>query len=80
MSAALSRIRPIPRRGLTRDEAAMYCGISAAEFDKLRKAGKMPAPIPIGSVSRYDIFDLDVAFNALKEAPISDHNEWDEAV
>jgi hypothetical protein len=30
MTRALSQVRPIPRRGLSRDEAAMYVGVSGA--------------------------------------------------
>ena len=33
MSRALSDIRPIPRRGLSREEAAMYIGIFPSKFD-----------------------------------------------
>jgi hypothetical protein len=40
---ALSEIRPVPRRGLSRSEAAMYVGISAAKFDELVADGRMPA-------------------------------------
>jgi hypothetical protein len=32
---SLSNVRPIPRRGLSRDEAAMYLGVSANKFDEL---------------------------------------------
>ena len=39
MTRALSEIRPLPRRGLSRDEAAMYIGISAAKFDENAGAG-----------------------------------------
>ena len=35
MARALSEVRPLPRRGLSRDEAAMYIGISAAKFDEM---------------------------------------------
>jgi hypothetical protein len=38
MTRALSEMRPVPRRGLSRDEAAMYIGISAAKFDELEIA------------------------------------------
>lgn len=33
--------RPIPRRGLSRVEAAMYIGISPSKFDELRRDGRM---------------------------------------
>jgi predicted DNA-binding transcriptional regulator AlpA len=62
---ALSDIRPVPRRGLSRDEAAMYVGISAAKFDALVADGRMPAPVRIDSRKVWDIRALDVAFDAL---------------
>jgi hypothetical protein len=34
--------RPIPRRGLSRVEAAMYIGISASKFDEFVRDGRMP--------------------------------------
>ena len=43
MARALSEIRPLPRRGLSREEAAMYIGVSAAKFDQLVADGRMPA-------------------------------------
>jgi hypothetical protein len=33
--------RPIPRRGLSRVEAAMYLGISPSKFDGMRKDGRI---------------------------------------
>jgi hypothetical protein len=31
-----------PRRGLSRQESALYIGVSASLFDELVKSGKMP--------------------------------------
>jgi hypothetical protein len=75
MSRALSEIRPIPRRGLSRDEAAIYIGVSAAKFDELVADGRMPAPIRIGARKIWDIRSLDMAFDALptENAP----STWD---
>jgi len=44
---ALSEMRPVPRRGLSRDEAAMYVGVSAGKFDEMVGDGRMPAPVRI---------------------------------
>ena len=33
--------RPIPRRGLSRVEAAAYIGVSPSKFDELRKASRI---------------------------------------
>jgi len=64
-STALSAIRPIPRRGLSRVEAAMYIGISASTFDKLVADGRMPRPRRIDTRKLWDVHELDIAFNAL---------------
>ena len=65
MTAALSQTRPIPRRGLSRDEAAMYCGVSATLFDRMVKDGRMPGPRRIDGRKVWDIRSLDVAFDEL---------------
>jgi excisionase family DNA binding protein len=44
MTRALSHVRPIPRRGLSHDEAAMYVGVSVGKFDDMISDGRMPAP------------------------------------
>jgi hypothetical protein len=53
--------RPIPRRGLSRVEAAIYLGISPSKFDELRKDGRIgPAKVLDGrlifTVERLDEF------------------------
>jgi predicted DNA-binding transcriptional regulator AlpA len=62
---ALSEVRPIPRRGLSRAEAAMYIGISPSKFDELVADGTMPKSVKIGGRKVWDIRDLDLAFDAL---------------
>jgi hypothetical protein len=76
MARALSEIRPVPRRGLSRDEAAMYIGISAAKFDEMVTDGRMPTPVRIDARRVWDIRSLDLAFDALaREGPTP--NSWD---
>jgi excisionase family DNA binding protein len=78
-STALSSVRPIPRRGLSRDEAAMYIGISATKFDELVRDGRMPGPKRIDGRKVWDVRDLDVAFDALpSENPHSQGSSWDD--
>jgi hypothetical protein len=50
MSQALSKIRAtsLPRRGLSREESAMYFGISGGKFDQMRDEGLIPPPRLIG--------------------------------
>ncbi len=57
--------RTIPRRGLSRIEAAMYLGISPSKFDELRKNRRIgPAKILDGR-KLYAIEMLDEFFDAL---------------
>ena len=77
-STALSRLRPIPRRGLSRDEAAMYIGISAGKFDEMVADGRMPEPVKIDSRKLWDIRSLDLAFDALPRENETDGSSWDD--
>src|SRR5271167_2422600 len=71
---ALSTVRPIPRRGLSRAEAAMYLGISASKFDELVRDGRMPGSKRIDGRKIWDVRQLDLAFDDL---PV-DSNSWDD--
>jgi predicted DNA-binding transcriptional regulator AlpA len=74
-SRALSDIRPVPRRGLSREEAAMYIGISPSKFDELVGDGRVPAPVKIDGRKVWDIRHLDLAFDDLpRENPAP--NSW----
>jgi predicted DNA-binding transcriptional regulator AlpA len=79
MIRALSVIRPVPRRGLSRDEAAMYVGISPSKFDQMMGDGRMPAPRRIDGRKVWDVLELDLCFDELPHddaAPIG--NSWDD--
>jgi hypothetical protein len=67
MSKALSKIRAtcLPRRGLSREEAAIYLGISGGLFDQMRVDGLIAPPKTNGGRKIWDIRDLDMAFDAL---------------
>jgi len=76
---ALSAVRPIPRRGLSRVEAAIYVGVSPGKFDELVADRRMPAPRRIDRRKVWDVRDLDVAFDALpSENPQSQGSSWDD--
>ena len=79
MTRALSDVRPVPRRGLSRDEAAMYIGISATKFDEMVIDGRMPVPVKIDTRSVWDILSLDLAFDALSTQNPVRANSWDGA-
>ena len=82
MSRALSKIRAnsLPRRGLSREEAAMYLGVGAGTFDELRASGRVEPPRLIKGRKLWDIRDLDMAFEALprEDAP-GIGSSWDDA-
>ena len=64
-------------RGLSREQAAAYVGVSPSLFDTLVKDGRMPAPKRINARRVWDRLQLDAAFAALpsNDAPV---NPWDE--
>lgn len=55
----------LPPRGLRREEAAAYIGVSASHFDELRRRGMMPSPKPLLGRKVWDRAQLDRAFAAL---------------
>jgi hypothetical protein len=75
-----ARSRPIPRRGLSRVEAAMYLGISPSRFDEKRKAGEVPPPRRDGERKLWDIYELDMVFDGLprEDSPTVDPT-WEDA-
>jgi excisionase family DNA binding protein len=71
--------RPVPRRGLSRIEAAAYVGLSPGKFDQLVRDGRMPAPKRIDGRKVWDIQNLDLAFDALpSEDETSGVSTWDD--
>ncbi len=71
----------LPPRGLSREQAAAYVGISASLFDLLVKDGRMPAPKRINSRVVWDRLKLDVAFEALVDSDDgTTSDEWKVAV
>lgn len=75
MTKLTAETRPIPRRGLSRVEAATYIGVSPSKFDELRVAGKVPGPRRIGDRKVWDVRELDMAFDSFpaEDAP---SQEW----
>jgi hypothetical protein len=68
-----------PRRGLSREEAANYVGVSPSKFDEMRKDGRIGPPKLIDTRKVWDIHQLDEAFDALPEdrtQPDQQNNEW----
>lgn len=69
-----------PRRGLSREEAAAYLGISPSKFDELRKDGRVGAARLIDGRKVWDIHALDQAFDALPYEGQDVDDDWKPAV
>jgi excisionase family DNA binding protein len=78
MTTRLSDTRPVPRRGLSRDEAATYVGISPGKFDQMLADGRMPLPRRIDGRKVWDIRSLDIYFDKLPEEESTGHG-WEDA-
>lgn len=67
----------VPRRGVSRIEAAAYIGLSPGKFDELVHDGRMPKPVQIDRRKVWDIHRLDHAFDALSPDDEAS-NPWDD--
>lgn len=68
--------RSVPRRGLSRVEAAMYLGISPSKFDELRKGGQISPAKIIGTRKLFDVEMLDQFFDALPDENHDSIEDW----
>ena len=64
-SRLTSRAATQPRRGLDRDEAAIFVGIPLASFDQMVSDGRLPKPIELDGQFVWDLVQLDRAFDRL---------------
>ena len=79
--ARVNLIPPAERRGLSREEAAEYVGVSTSLFDAMVRDRRMPAAKRINARTVWDRRQLDAAFSALpNEGGPVDRNPWDELV
>lgn len=62
MTRSLSKLRAavLPRRGLSREEAAIYLGVGAGTFDAFVERGAIARPRVIGDQRVWDIRDLNL--------------------
>ena len=65
-------------RGICREAAAEYVGISPNTFDEMVRDGRMPAPKRINARKVWDVRALDIAFTALPTD--GEANPWDEVL
>jgi hypothetical protein len=77
---ALGPSRPIPQRGLSRVEAAMYLGISPSKFDGMRKDGRIGPEKVIDGRKVFDVRMLDEIFDALPDENHDEAEDWTAAV
>ena len=57
----------LPPRGLPRQQAACYLGVSCYIFDAMVADGRMPQPKAVGSRLIWDRLALDRAFDSLPD-------------
>lgn len=62
-------------RGLGREAAAQYIGVSPTKFDEMVNDGRMPNPKRIDGRKVWDVRKLDSAFAALPDD--EEPNPWD---
>ena len=66
----------LPRRGLSRVEAALYVGVSPTKFDQLVKDSRMPGPKRIDGRVIWDRLALDIAFDDLPSDSTQVEDTW----
>lgn len=72
------RAQSQPRRGLRREEAAVYVGVAPTKFDDWVRRGVMPKPKRQDGVVVWDILRLDSAFDSLpSDGPDERGSAWD---
>ena len=68
----------LPPRGLNREQAARYIGVSPNTFDKLVAEGTMPRHKQLRGKRVWDRHALDLAFDAIEsDEPAEAPNPWD---
>jgi len=72
--------RTIPRRGLSREESAVYIGISPSKFDEMRKDGRVGPPRLIDGRKVWDVHSLDLTFDDLPIEEADTTADWKASV
>jgi len=77
MSAQKTLTAPTSR-GLSREEAAAYCGVSPNTFDRMVGDGLMPRPVRFYGRNVWDVRQIDSAFDRLQGIARPSHPApWD---
>lgn len=66
----------LPRRGLSRVEAAQYVGVSPSLFDEMVIDKRMPPALAINARRVWDIRALDAAFDRIGASAADLDNPW----
>jgi predicted DNA-binding transcriptional regulator AlpA len=66
---------PFPPRGVNREQAAAYVGVSPGLFDRMVEDGRMPKPRQVNARRVYDLRELDQHFDRLPHAGSADDDE-----
>jgi predicted DNA-binding transcriptional regulator AlpA len=61
----LNRTATQPRRGLDRDEAVIYVGVTLTTFDQMVSDGRLPKPRDFDGELVWDLVQLDRAMDRL---------------
>ncbi len=77
-AAIAPAIQPAPVRGLSRDAAATYVGVSTTSFDRMVAEGVMPGPKTWHARKLWDVRALDVAFDALPDQDKPATTGWED--
>jgi len=64
---------PIAPRALNADGAAAYLGMGVTKFRELVKEDKLPRPVDLDGMPRWDRVELDAAFETMKEQTADPH-------
>jgi hypothetical protein len=70
----------LPPRGLSREQAAAYVGVSPSLFDEMVKDGRMTKPKRANARTIWDRKLLDLAFDALPGEANDAADDWTVAV
>ena len=66
-----------PPRVLRAERAAAYLGLDVSTFHELVKEGLMPKPVRVRSMTMWDRYDLDAAFDDLKRSKDKRRNPFE---
>lgn len=80
MTKGNTDIAKFQRRGLRREDAAAYVGVSPTKFDEWVRRGLMPQPKRQDSVVVWDRLLLDRAFEALPDSNPPEDDKWSNLV